>query len=211
MTEGDPVDSSLRIGVVVCSRTASAPASFGPLEGLVTLRFHRILKRECVRLRLESDFLVEPDESMNEEQVTWYYKEAVLRELSELLAKTEGVASSKRLYKDLWFNERKASSGVGQGIAIPHVRTMKSRNFVLGFGRSQKGIPFDSIDREPVLALLAAELLDGWTVIPPPDVARDWGELISPVDSSEDNRTTDCESVCRRFDPAPDHLRKSST
>jgi len=31
----------------------------------------------------------------------------------------------------------------------------------------------DLISKEPVLALLAAEVLEGWTVIPPPDVKSD--------------------------------------
>jgi len=46
--------------------------------------------------------------------------------------------------------EKKSSTGIGKGIAIPHVRTMQVREFVIGFARSKEGYEFDSIDGKPV-------------------------------------------------------------
>ena len=40
-------------------------------------------------------------------------------------------------------------TGIGEGIAVPHGRLRKLKNFVLSFGRSVKGVEFDSIDHKP--------------------------------------------------------------
>ncbi len=44
----------------------------------------------------------------------------------------------------------KATTGIGHGIAIPHIRTMQAKEFLMGFGRSKEGYDFDSLDGEPV-------------------------------------------------------------
>lgn len=46
--------------------------------------------------------------------------------------------------------EQTMSTGIGLGIAIPHASSDKVEEVVAGFGRSKKGIEFDSLDGQPV-------------------------------------------------------------
>ena len=76
-------------------------------------------------------------------------KSSVLRELSAPLVKPCGLASHEDLLGILAERERLESTGIGGGIAIPHGRLKHLRDFVVAFGRSIKGVDFDSIDRKP--------------------------------------------------------------
>ena len=42
------------------------------------------------------------------------------------------------------------STGVGEGVAIPHTKLPGLTSLVAAFGRSKKGIAFDAIDNQPV-------------------------------------------------------------
>ncbi len=76
-------------------------------------------------------------------------KPSVLRELSSVLVKPCQVASVEELLQVLLEREKLGSTGIGEGIAIPHGRLKKLKNFFISFGRSTKGVDFDSIDRNP--------------------------------------------------------------
>ncbi|MFQ5630402.1 MAG: PTS sugar transporter subunit IIA, partial [bacterium] len=41
-------------------------------------------------------------------------------------------------------------TGIGHGIAIPHGRTTATAELTVAFGKSTRGIDWDSIDKEPV-------------------------------------------------------------
>ena len=72
-----------------------------------------------------------------------------LRELSRLLAKACRVASAEDIAQILLDREKMTSTGIGEGIAIPHGRVKGLKDFILCFGRSTKGIDFDSSDHKP--------------------------------------------------------------
>jgi PTS system nitrogen regulatory IIA component len=77
-------------------------------------------------------------------------KTGVLRELASHLA--NGMPAA-RLSTDLIFtalNEREklGSTGVGEGIAIPHAKIVGLTALLAAFGRSLKGIAFDAVDRQ---------------------------------------------------------------
>ncbi len=76
-------------------------------------------------------------------------KPSVLRELSSVLVNPCQVASVEELLQVLLDREKLGSTGIGEGIAIPHGRLKKLKNFFISFGRSIKGVEFDSIDRNP--------------------------------------------------------------
>jgi len=76
-------------------------------------------------------------------------KPSVLRELSSLLVKPCQVASSEELLRILLEREKLESTGIGEGVAIPHGRLKKLKTFLVAFGRSLKGVDFDSIDGKP--------------------------------------------------------------
>ncbi len=76
-------------------------------------------------------------------------KRSILRELSSVLVKPCQVASAEELLQVLLDREKLGSTGIGEGIAIPHGRLKRLKKFFISFGRSIKGVDFDSIDRSP--------------------------------------------------------------
>jgi PTS system fructose-specific IIC component len=65
----------------------------------------------------------------------------------ELLEKSGKVGNSKKLLVDFLNREKKATTGIGHGIAVPHIRSMQAKEFLLGFARSTEGYDFDSLDK----------------------------------------------------------------
>jgi len=76
-------------------------------------------------------------------------KPSILKELSSALVKPCQVTSVEELLQVLLEREKLGSTGIGEGIAIPHGRLKKLRGFFICFGRSLKGVDFDSIDGKP--------------------------------------------------------------
>lgn len=76
-------------------------------------------------------------------------KELVLEELVDLLDQGARIGNRNKLLIDFVNREKKASTGIGHGVAIPHIRSLQAKEFVLAFARSQDGYEFDSIDKAP--------------------------------------------------------------
>ncbi len=76
-------------------------------------------------------------------------KRSILKELSGVLVKPCQVASAEEILQVLVEREKLGSTGIGEGIAIPHGRLKKLKTFFISFGRSIKGVDFDSIDHHP--------------------------------------------------------------
>lgn len=76
-------------------------------------------------------------------------KSSILKELSGVLVKPCQVTSVEDLLRVLSEREKLGSTGIGEGIAIPHGRLKKLKSFYISFGRSTKGVNFDSIDQKP--------------------------------------------------------------
>jgi PTS system nitrogen regulatory IIA component len=76
-------------------------------------------------------------------------KTSVLKELSSVLVNPCQMSSVEDLLQVLLDREKLGSTGIGEGIAIPHGRLKKLKKFFISFGRSLKGVDFDSIDRKP--------------------------------------------------------------
>ncbi len=77
-------------------------------------------------------------------------KEEAIRELVELLAKAQLIKDKEGIIKTLLDREALGSTGIGQGVAIPHGKSENVKELVAAFGLSQKGVNFDSLDGEPV-------------------------------------------------------------
>ena len=77
-------------------------------------------------------------------------KDAVLRELVEALVKAEGIKNKEDLVKVLVNRESLGSTGIGQGVGIPHAKTNSVKKLVAAFGISHTGVNFDALDGEPV-------------------------------------------------------------
>lgn len=77
-------------------------------------------------------------------------KEGALRELAGLAATQCGRFTEETLYKVLLEREAVGSTGVGNGVAIPHGKIEGLEDILLCFGRSRIGINFDAIDKREV-------------------------------------------------------------
>lgn len=77
-------------------------------------------------------------------------KEGALRELAGLAATQCGRFTEETLYKVLLEREAVGSTGVGNGVAIPHGKIEGLDEILLCFGRSRIGINFDAIDKREV-------------------------------------------------------------
>lgn len=75
-------------------------------------------------------------------------KEAALRELVGLLDLKEDPEET--LYQLLLKRERLGSTGIGNGVAIPHCRSHVVDRLRVAYGRKPAGMPFDAVDAKPV-------------------------------------------------------------
>ncbi|MGM0369241.1 MAG: PTS sugar transporter subunit IIA [Bacillota bacterium] len=76
-------------------------------------------------------------------------KREVLKELVELVAQSGNLTEPKEFHQDILTREKKGSTGMGKGIAIPHARSYAVRETTLVFARSKTGIEFNSLDNQP--------------------------------------------------------------
>lgn len=76
-------------------------------------------------------------------------KEGVLRELSEVIAKIVPKLSADSLAAILMERESLGSTGIGDGVAIPHGKVGGIEHLVAAFGRSRNGVLFQSLDGKP--------------------------------------------------------------
>jgi nitrogen PTS system EIIA component len=77
-------------------------------------------------------------------------KKAALEELVQLLAQENKIKDTKTAVDVLLEREKLGSTGIGQGIAIPHAKTDQSTEVVAAIGVSRRGLQFDSLDGELV-------------------------------------------------------------
>ena len=96
-------------------------------------------------------------------QLTATSKKQALEELAALAAKSTGL-DSREMFNALLHRERLGSTGLGRGIAIPHVKFKSLKNIVCIFARLETPIDFESPDGDPVdliFLLLAPEHAGG--------------------------------------------------
>ena len=76
-------------------------------------------------------------------------KAGVLRELVGLLLKQQPDLDPNELVETLQRREKLQSTGIGDGLAIPHGKTAAVQDIVACFGRSVQGVDFQSLDGLP--------------------------------------------------------------
>ena len=87
-------------------------------------------------------------------------KKGALEELAQVITEHEPSLSKGALLQVLLERERLGSTGIGDGIALPHGKLKELDHLCISFGRSLEGLDFDSIDEKPVYVfflLLAPE------------------------------------------------------
>jgi PTS system nitrogen regulatory IIA component len=86
-------------------------------------------------------------------------KKQVLQEVAAVCARLTGLAE-RDIFDTLLQRERLGSTGVGQGVAIPHGKSAQIERLVGVFARLARPVDFDSVDDQPVdlvFVLLAPE------------------------------------------------------
>lgn len=119
------------------------------------MQISRYIDVDLIRLEMETSFPEtsedeeNQDEELSEKELV-QRKETILEECVSLLDKSGKISNPSKLRTDLFNREKKATTAIGKGIAIPHVRTMQAREFVIGFARSLEGYDFGAPDDQKV-------------------------------------------------------------
>ncbi len=77
-------------------------------------------------------------------------KKEALKELISVIVTSDKVTDAKIFEKEIFKREKLMSTGIGYGIAIPHIRHKSIKDFVIAVGISKEGVKYQSIDDEPV-------------------------------------------------------------
>ena len=83
-----------------------------------------------------------------------------LTELVNAITKGGIKLKSSSIIEILQQRENLGSTGIGDGVAIPHGKIPELDDLIVAFGRSMEGVPYDSVDGKPVhlfFLLLAPE------------------------------------------------------
>ncbi|MFC1579696.1 PTS sugar transporter subunit IIA [Thermodesulfobacteriota bacterium] len=77
-------------------------------------------------------------------------KKGALEELAQAMVSQKPYLDKGALVNVLLDRERLGSTGIGDGVAIPHGKFHGIEQPIISFGRSRKGLDFESMDGEPV-------------------------------------------------------------
>ncbi|MDT8718588.1 PTS sugar transporter subunit IIA [Clostridium sp. 19966] len=91
-----------------------------------------IMNKDLIKLELEAD-----------------NKNDAIRELADIIDKTGNLNNKEEYINAVMEREKVFSTGIGMGIAIPHGKTNAVKKPTLAFGRSKKGIDYNSMDGTP--------------------------------------------------------------
>ena len=83
-------------------------------------------------------------------------RDDIIVEMVEALGKAGklGKASSEDIAKAVIARENEASTGIGKGVAVPHVKHADISDVVATIGGSEEGIDFSSLDKKPVYSVI---------------------------------------------------------
>jgi mannitol/fructose-specific phosphotransferase system IIA component (Ntr-type) len=88
-------------------------------------------------------------------------KREALSRLAHAMAATGAVQDAEGFLKAVFDRESVMSTGIGDGVAIPHVRIPEVQEPVIGVGISRDGLNFDTLDDKPVYVLILFALPAG--------------------------------------------------
>ena len=99
----------------------------------------------------------------------------VLEELTQVLVDQGRVPAERRadVVAGLVEREELTSTGLGYGLALPHIKTNAVTKIEIAFGRSVRGIDFASLDGNPAQAF--------FLVLAPPEMTGEYLKVISLI------------------------------
>jgi fructose-specific phosphotransferase system IIA component len=77
-------------------------------------------------------------------------KKDCLRQMIGLLARAEAIRDEKDSLVRLLEREKVVSTGIGNGIAIPHAKAAHVPKMVIAMARVREGLDFEALDGRPV-------------------------------------------------------------
>ena len=92
-----------------------------------------VLKPDCIKVPLEAS-----------------EKKAAIEELVDVLASAGAVTDASSLKAVVWAREQQRSTGIGEGLAIPHGKGPAVQRVAMAIGMPTSPIEYDSIDHKPV-------------------------------------------------------------
>ena len=94
-------------------------------------------------------------------------KEEVFEALVESLVLTDQIDPALPALEEVLRREAVLSTGVGNGVALPHARMESYPGFALAFGRPKEPLDVDAVDRQPadLFFLLLADKDDPATIV----------------------------------------------
>ena len=83
-------------------------------------------------------------------------RDGVIAELISALDKAGqlGKGNCKEIIKAVIKRENEASTGMGKGVAVPHVKHQVVKDVVAAIGQSSAGIDFSALDKQPVYSVI---------------------------------------------------------
>ena len=83
-------------------------------------------------------------------------RDGVIAELVNAIDKSGRLGDSNReeITKSVIKRENEASTGMGKGVAIPHVKHDSIKEVIAAIGQSSSGIDFRSLDKQPVYSVI---------------------------------------------------------
>ena len=112
------------------------------------MNISRYMSERLVKLEMDTQ-IDPPEEGISIERWRQQSKAQILFELVDLLDENARVGNRNKLLLDFVNREKKASTAIGGGIAIPHIRSKHAAEFMMAFARSAKGYDFESLDGKP--------------------------------------------------------------
>jgi PTS system nitrogen regulatory IIA component len=100
-------------------------------------------------------------------------RKRLLELISETLANKNKELNSREIFESLCVREQLGSTGLGDGVAIPHGRISGTRDVEALFLRLLKPLPFDADDGKPVDLIFALAV--------PKNCTEDHSKLLSSI------------------------------
>lgn len=85
----------------------------------------------------------------------------VLNELTDVLDEAGKLQNRQLFIEAITAREKQSTTGVGDGIAIPHAKTVAVQSPAIAFGRSTPGVNFDSLDGQDANLFFMIAATDG--------------------------------------------------
>jgi len=115
-----------------------------------------LLRRDCIKVPLEATD-----------------RKDVIDELVDLVCSAHDVRDAASIKAAVWEREQTRTTGIGQGLAIPHGKSEQCDRLLLGIGRPPHPIDFEAIDHKPVRLVVL--------VVSPPDRFGDHVQVLAAI------------------------------